>query len=310
MVFEGNKLKGGQMKKRSIFSVVALLILLLCCSNICLAQENNNDWPRTVLITNDDGIDDNNIQRLASAFSKVAETYVVAPLEDRSGSTHYSTVFRERAVKVEPRKLGEGIHAFGVDGFPADCVLFALRGIMRDNPPDLVISGINDGPNLAYDWIFSGTIGAARMATFWGVPAIAISGLDDTIPGAVDAATEWVVRLAQSQIVRDLKPPEYLTVSIPRIPPSKIKGVRVVERAGLLFDCVFNKTTDSTDDIWKLEFRHRGSAPENSDVVLYHSGYVVLVPMQANENDYELLSHLKEQSKTLPDWSAPNNKNK
>jgi 5'-nucleotidase len=116
-----------------------------------------------VLITNDNGIEDVKIVELARAFSEIAETYVVAPLEDRSGSTHYLTVTQRGSFRVERRQIGKGIHAYAVDGFPADCVVLALTGIMKDSPPDLVISGINGGPNLGKDWLFSGTIGAARV---------------------------------------------------------------------------------------------------------------------------------------------------
>ena len=100
---------------------------------------------------------------------------------------------------------------------------------MRDAPPDLVISGINTGPNTSDTWVASGTVGAARIAASLGVPAIAVSGVDIKIPGSLETAVNWVVRLAQSAIVRDLRPPQYLTVSLPRIPPKEIKGIRQVD---------------------------------------------------------------------------------
>lgn len=108
-----------------------------------------------------------------------------------------------------------------------DCILLALKGLMKDNPPDLVISGINGGPNLGFDWLASGTIGAARIAAYWGVPSIAVSGMKEEIPGALDAAVNWVVKLSQSDLVRQLKPIQYLTVSIPYIPLVEIKGIIV-----------------------------------------------------------------------------------
>lgn len=300
------------MRKKGIFLFFAILTFLFFCSNNLSAQKSNDDWPRTVLITNDDGINDVKIIELARAFAKVAETYVVAPLQDCSGSTHYITAFRKHALKVESRTLGKGIHAYGVDGFPGDCVLLALTSLMRNDPPDLVISGINGGPNLGYDWIASGTIGAARIATFWGVPAIAVSGLKDDMQNAIDAASCWVVRLAQSQLVRQLKPKQYLTVSIPRIPPDKIKGVRVAERADILLDFMFSKVqkeaVDSTYEVWALQRpKRRDFVPENSDATLYNAGYIVVVPMLADEHDYELLSILKDNLNKLPSWFMPTN---
>lgn len=293
-----------------LFIVIFIYSLLFLFWVNDSAQERPDQWPRRVLITNDDGIDDIKIVELARAFAKVAETYVVAPLQDRSGSTHYLTATKKGTVKVEQRSLGKGIHAYAVDGYPADCVLLALTGLMGDKPPDLVISGINGGPNLGKDWMFSGTIGAARFASFAGFPAIAVSGLDDDMPGAVKAATQWVIRLAQSQVVRELKKHRFLTVSIPRIPPAKIKGVRVAKRAEVLMIPVSKKASDETAvssrEVWRLgEFRKREySPPSDSDLVLYEADYIVVVPMQADEHDYRLLSHLKDNLDKLPEWPS------
>jgi 5'-nucleotidase len=278
-------------------------------------EDREESWPRRVLITNDNGIEDVKIVELARAFSKVAETYVVAPLEDRSGSTHYLTATRKGSLKVKRCHIGEGIQAYAVDGFPADCVVLAITGIMRDYPPDLVISGINGGANLGKDWLFSGTVGAARVASFAGFPAIAVSGLDDDMTDAVDAANRWVVRLAQSPLVRELKEKQYLTVSIPRLSRDKIKGVRVAERAGILERPVFAKAAnddlENGQEVWKIvgiqELDY--SIPKDSDIALYNEGYIIVVPMVCDEHDNQLLSSLKKDSKSLPEWVHLKGKN-
>ena len=303
---------------------IVVLIILFVSLSITFSQEKTATWPKRVLITNDDGIDRVQIIELARAFAKVAETYVVAPLQNQSGTGDHVTW--SDTFLVQPRMLGEGIRAYGVPGSPADCVRLALLGIMRDTPPDLVISGINTSPNLWRAWIFSGTIGAARMAAFYGVPAIAVSGLDEKVAGAVEAATNWVVRLAQSDLVRELNPPQFLTVSIPLIPPAEIKGVRVAERredppfnSVLKYreyskqeNAIVNKSSDFSSDnqIWEWKFKRQeyrkwraNLKSQERDVDLYNSGYVVVVPMIANEHDYELLTRLKNQSGSLPKWS-------
>jgi 5'-nucleotidase len=214
---------------------VALLVpLLLAAASRVSAQRET--WPRRVLITNDDGIEDAGILALARAFARVAETYVVAPATDRSGSSNYAPGLQTRSFTVERRDLGDSaVVAYALHGYPAECLIFALSGPMRDVPPDLVISGVNGGPNLADAWFGSGTIGAARTAAYFGVPAIAVSGLREDDPEAVRAVADWGVELTRSEPVRNLEPPQYLTVSIPLIPPSEIHGVEVVRRAyGLL----------------------------------------------------------------------------
>lgn len=296
------------MRKIGVISCLVIYVFSFLFLNNGAAQKRSASWPQRVLITNDNGIDDVKIIELARAFAKISETYVVAPLENRSGSTHYLTAIRKGTLRVEPRTLGEGIHAYGVDGFPADCVMLALTGIMQENLPDLVISGINGGPNLGISWLGSGTIGAARFASFAGIPAIAVSGLDDEMPDAVEAAIKWVVGLAQSPVVRELKPPQYLTVSIPLISSSQIKGIRVAERSDLVEIPIFNKVSDEVSkngyQEWRLEgFKERENPMLNDrDVALHKAGYIVVIPMLADEHDYEALTRLKENSGKLPAW--------
>lgn len=290
---------------KPILLVVVYLSVFLGGVDLLPGENQGEIWPKRVLITNDNGIEDVKIVELARAFSRIAETYVVAPLEDRSGSTHYLTATQKGSLKVERRQIGKDIQAYAVDGFPADCVVLALTGIMKNNPPDLVISGINGGPNLGKDWLFSGTIGAARVASFAGVPSIAVSGLDDDMAKAVEAANQWVVRLAQSPLVRELKPAQYLTVSIPRVSPEKIKGVRVAERAGLLERPVFAKAPaddlESGHETWRIVGAEKldYSVPSDSDIALYNEGFIVIVPMVCDEHDHQLLSRLKKDSGQL-----------
>jgi 5'-nucleotidase len=208
---------------------------------------------------------------------------------------------------VADRDLGEGVQAYGVDGYPGDCVLLALCGLMRDTPPDLVVSGINNGPNLGFDWLASGTIGAARLAAVWGVPAIAASGLDASVPGALEAVSQWVVRLAQSELVRSLEAGQYLTVSFPRVSPDAIKGIKVAERAGILLDIGFSRVHEEPASqragVWALERPLPiPIVSAESDAALYAQDYIVVVPMRADEHDRELLARLLGQPESLPQW--------
>lgn len=307
-----------RMKRKRIQTVFLILFCVAVSfggADLLFEENCEDEWPQRVLITNDNGIEDVKIIELARAFSKVAETYVVAPREDRSSSTHYMTATQKGSLKVERRPIGEGIHAYAVDGFPADCVVLALTGIMKDNPPNLVISGINGGPNLGKDWLFSGTIGAARVASFAGFPAIAVSGLDDDVPEMVEAVNRWVVRLAQSPLVRELKPQQYLTVSIPRVLPGEIQGVCIAERAGLLEKPVFAKA-DSSDledgqELWRIIGTEKlnYSLPKNCDISLYNLGYIVVIPMVCDEHDYRLLTGLRNEQGRLPKWIIQDEKN-
>ncbi|MEW6194218.1 MAG: 5'/3'-nucleotidase SurE [Bacteroidota bacterium] len=284
-----------------------MVLALMCLSMGNVLSQNLDSWPKTVLITNDDGINDPKMIGLAKAFSKVAETYVVAPSGDKSGTTHYTSVFSIYQLTVEKKNIGEGIKAYAVDGYPGDCVLLALQGIMKDTKPDLVISGINGGPNLGYDWLASGTIGAARLASYWGVPSIAVSGIKDGLPETEEALINWVIEFSKSDLVRQLKTGQYFTLSFPRLSLSEIKGIKVAARAGILADFSFSKiqsdSAESNKEVWQLNRpKPITDVDAESDAALYYSGYIIVVPMLADEIDYPLLSKLKNNSGLLPEW--------
>lgn len=302
------------MKKNKFAAYpLAGIMILLLLNPILLALPEKDTWPKRVLITNDNGIEDIKIVELAKALSKIADTTVIAPMQDRSGSTHYLTATNLGKLKVQLRTIGENIQAYAVDGFPADCVVLGLAGIMRDNPPDLVISGINGGPNLGKDWMFSGTIGAARIAAFAGIPAIAVSGLQSSMPGAMEAVIQWIVKLAQSKLIQDLKPPQYITVSVPRIAPDKIKGIRFAERAGLeekpIFSRISSETGKSSYEIWAITGSEIVSSTTSSetDISLYEQGYIIIVPMIADELDYERIRRIQSGSNIIPKWDFLSN---
>lgn len=260
-------------------------------------------FPSRVLITNDNGIDDPKLVALAGAFSRRAETWVVAPSTDRSGSGSHLSLILSGGLSLERRELGPGIEAFAVDGYPADCVVLALLGLMKSAPPDLVVSGINGGANLGADWFGSGTVGAARIATLAGIPAIAISGLDDDLPGALDAAVEWVVRLAASDLVRDLESLQYVTVSLPRTEPGAILGVRVTDRAPLQR---VPRLEAESPTRWRVVGADEVGVPppEDSDQAAWERGYIAVVPMRADEVDLERLARWRRDPAVLPAWRA------
>ncbi len=289
--------------------VAALTLALFVLPSVPSSLSAQEDvWPRRVLITNDDGIEDEGLIALARAFAAVAETYVVAPLESVTGSTSYVSAIARRSLEVERRSLGDGIVAYGVDGFPADAVALALYGLMADDPPDLVISGVNGGPNLAGDWNFSGTIGAPRMAAFFGVPAIAVSGYSADDPAALPAIAGWIVELSRSRIVRELEPGQYLTVSIPRQPVGEILGAEIVRRGQATWTPMFERSDESGTagrEVWQWGFARRRVSPlEGTDLAAYQGNRIAVVPMRVDEHDYALLNRLLQSGTVLPSWPA------
>ncbi len=126
-----------------------------------------------LLLTNDDGIDGQGLLVLASVLSKKHNVFVVAPKKNKSGASCQMNV----AVPLELKKVEmQGCKvAFYLDGSPVDCVLSGLNGDYIGEKIDAVISGINDGPNIGTDIVYSGTCGGARQASLTGIPGIALS---------------------------------------------------------------------------------------------------------------------------------------
>lgn len=140
-----------------------------------------------ILLTNDDGVDSPGLRTLADRLSEEHEVWVVAPESERSGTSH--SISLHNAVRV--REIQERFYSCA--GTPADCVLFSVLGSLLE-APDLVVSGINLGPNLGTDIIYSGTVAAARQGALMGYPSVAVSVDGNTPPFHFEAAADFVAR--------------------------------------------------------------------------------------------------------------------
>ncbi|HOF66126.1 MAG TPA: 5'/3'-nucleotidase SurE [Candidatus Fermentibacter daniensis] len=163
-----------------------------------------------VLVTNDDGIDAPGLEALASALSDDWDAYVVAPSGHCSGTGHALTLYRD--LSVEKR----GDRSWCVGGTPADCVKLAL-GELLGFSPDVVVSGINPGPNMANNVHYSGTIAAASEAAFWNIPSIAVSSGSQT-PRHLGCTGSYVRKLLLAGVHRLIPRSCVLSLNIPDLP--------------------------------------------------------------------------------------------
>jgi 5'-nucleotidase len=170
-----------------------------------------------ILISNDDGYLAPGILALANALRPYAEITVVAPDSNRSGTSNALTLDR-------PLSLTRADNGFYfVNGTPSDCVHIALTALMTE-PPDLVVSGINQGQNMGDDTLYSGTVAAATEAYLFGIPAIAFSQVDKGWGQLADAA-----KIATEMVLRgfpNLTKPYLLNVNIPNLEYHEIQGMR------------------------------------------------------------------------------------
>lgn len=174
-----------------------------------------------VLVSNDDGVDAPGIRVLATALAEVGEVTIVAPDRDRSGASNSLTL--DQPIRVHA--IGERV--FRVAGTPTDCVHLALTGLL-EHEPNIVVSGINNAPNLGDDVIYSGTVAAAMEGRFLGLPAIAVSLVSRDHDGRHYAsAARAAVMIMRRLLVEPLPADTILNVNVPDRPWAEIRGFEV-----------------------------------------------------------------------------------
>jgi 5'-nucleotidase len=187
-----------------------------------------------ILITNDDGVSSEGLRTLAQRMKAMGEVYVVAPDRERSAAAHSLTLHRPlRVEEVAPQ-------VYAADGTPVDCVNLAVYGILKSNP-DLVISGINNGPNLGEDLVYSGTVSAAFEATFLGIPAFAVS-LAARKDFRYQGAANFAFKVASHIIKAGLPPDTFLNVNVPNVDEDEIRSYKITRQGKRVFaDAVVEK---------------------------------------------------------------------
>ncbi len=167
-----------------------------------------------ILITNDDGYLAPGIRILAEELARVAEISVVAPDRNKSGASNSLTLMRPLRVERADNDF------YYVDGTPTDCVHLALSGLL-DAAPDMVVSGINNGPNLGDDVLYSGTVAGAMEGRYLGLPAIAVSLVGK--PASHFASAAQITRRLIAHLERHPLPDDtLLNVNVPDLPPDEI----------------------------------------------------------------------------------------
>ena len=173
-----------------------------------------------ILVTNDDGVLAPGLALLADVCRDVGEVTVVAPDREQSGTSHSLTLHRP----LRPTRRPDG--AYQIDSTPTDCVMLALGALMAARP-DFVFSGVNHGPNMGEDVLYSGTVAAAMEAVMLGVPGVAISFAGHQ-PETMATYRDVLARLVRRIVsVTDYPRDMLLNINLPRCPASEVQGTRV-----------------------------------------------------------------------------------
>ncbi|GAA3879333.1 5'/3'-nucleotidase SurE [Gibbsiella dentisursi] len=233
---------------------------------------------RNVLLTNDDGIDAPGIkllERVAEHFAQ--EVWVVAPATDKSGVSN--SVSMRAPVRVEER----GARRFAVHGTPADCVTLAVRHLMKDLPPALLLSGINSGSNLGFETVLSGTVGAAMTGVLLGVPAIALSqDKQQQDPPDWHVAEAFCLPVLEQLLEHGVPAECCLNVNFPNLPAERIKGIKATRQGiGKVKGLQVTPTTDPLgEDYFWIRVEHGiTELPEHSEVGAIAAGFISVTPL-------------------------------
>jgi 5'-nucleotidase len=241
-----------------------------------------------ILITNDDGYLAVGIGVLASAATGLGEVTVVAPDREQSATSHSLTL----RYPLRVREAAANIKV--VDGTPTDCVVLALGAVLGEKP-DFVLSGINHGPNLGDDVLYSGTVAAAMEATILGVPAIALSytGADaENLP-------EWehaIHALLEQLLKREDFPPETLfNVNLPAVPPKEVRGIQVTTLGRRAYVGSLTRALDPSgrEYFWIGGGESKWWGGPEVDFRAVHSGYISVTPLHLDLTNYSLLEQTR-----------------
>jgi len=172
-----------------------------------------------ILLVNDDGFDEPGLQALEQALS-CHDVFTVAPLHHHSGAGMSLNLYSPIAVE------NHGRNRFSVQGTPVDCVKLALTELLKNMPPDLVVSGINPGANVANNTWYSGTVAAATEASFWHIPAMAVSQ-EYTFHPDFSWSARIARKLVDEELFRMVEPGTVLNVNVPAEPLGEYRLTRV-----------------------------------------------------------------------------------
>ncbi len=240
-----------------------------------------------ILLTNDDGIYAPGIGALGRHASRLGDVTVVAPESERSAAGHSITL--DRPLRVREVYVGDAFVGFSVDGSPADCVKIAVKQIM-DEPPDLVLSGINPGTNVGINVLYSGTVAAALEGAILNITSVAVSLAARMKPDFENAASIATDVIAQ---ILAKRPPRgtLFNLNIPSCPPDGIAGVAVTRQSTVSYDDGFDLRIDPRGGryYWMTgEIAHK-AIPPDTDMAMLERGFITVTPLQFDLTDAAFL---------------------
>lgn len=251
-----------------------------------------------ILLSNDDGILAPGLAAMREALVTLGEVAVVAPASVQSAAGHGITVAGPLAVSRV--HVQDSFFGHAVEGRPADCVKLAVSRLLT-TPPELVVSGINDGANAGINVLYSGTVAAAAEGALLGFPAVAVS-MERGQERDFRRAAQIVLPIIRSLVESGLRPGQLVSINLPDLAPGLPRGVRVVPQAtrGMEEHYVQFSGPDGRDYYWLSEGRFKSEEPADNDLDALREGFVTITPLQFDMTQYAMLDGLRH-----IDWNQP-----
>lgn len=243
-----------------------------------------------ILVTNDDGINAPGLAVLHQIAASLSDdVWIVAPETEQSCASHSLSLRRPLRI----RSLTT--HSYAVDGTPTDCVLLAIKEIMKDHKPDLVLSGINRGANLGEDVTYSGTIAAAMEGTLLDIPSIAFSQcITPDTPVRWETPHHYAHQLITSILEVGIPENTLININFPDIAPEDVKGIKTVPQGKRKLGDNLYRNTDPEGNpyYWIGPVRNIEKDPKGSDLEAISNGYITVTPIYLDLTNYAALEPL------------------
>ncbi|SEO51879.1 5'-nucleotidase /3'-nucleotidase /exopolyphosphatase [Salinihabitans flavidus] len=255
-----------------------------------------------ILITNDDGINAPGLEILTRIAGQIAgpdgEVWTVAPAFEQSGVAHSISYTHPTMIA----QMGE--RRYAAEGSPADCVMAGLHDVMKDAPPDLVLSGVNRGNNSAENALYSGTLGGAMEAALKGIPAMALSqyfgpdvrDLDNPFEAAAEHGARVVRRVLEAAPGNTQDYHLFYNINFPPVPADQVRGLRVTTqglRPNTTFSVEPHLSPAGRRFLWVRGGDQSIASAPGTDAAANLDGYISVTPMRADLTAHDVLDHLK-----------------
>lgn len=244
-----------------------------------------------ILLSNDDGIHAAGLKTLEKIARELSDdVWIVAPEMDQSGASH-SLTLRD---PLRIREISE--RRFAISGTPTDCVMIATKHILKGKPPTLVLSGVNNGSNMAEDITYSGTVAAAMEAALLGIPAIAMSLVTDhNHPAKWSTAEHYAPEIIRRLLKIKFEDSIFININFPDLIASSVKGIAITHQGQRRIEGNLEEKVDPRGRryYWIGAIHYDGSGDEGTDLKANSNGLISVTPLSLNFTHRKTITQLE-----------------